>query len=242
MSSSVIFSVVSHRQLDLIKDFFADFRRQAFANVRIVLTLNIPEDESVLQEFVDLPISVIRNDAPKGFGANHNFAFRSSNGDVFVIINPDVRLRNFCLDTLLTPFADEKVGACAPVVLASNGSVEDSARRYPTVVSLARRAFFGRPGADYAFSADPVEVDWTAGMFIAFRPAAFAAVGGFDERFFMYYEDADICRRLAKQGWATVLQPATSVIHDAQRASRHNRQHLKWHLESIFRFLFLPSK
>jgi hypothetical protein len=62
-------------------------------------------------------------------------------------------------------------------------------------------------------------------------------VGGFDERFYMYYEDVDICRRLWGQGWSIVLQPAAVVIHDAQRASHRRLRHMRWHAASALRYL-----
>ena len=77
-------------------------------------------------------------------------------------------------------------------------------------------------------------------MFILFRSEAYMQVKGFDERYFMYYEDADIGRRLARKGWKTMLEPNTTVIHDAQRASHRSIRHLQWHLKSMFRFLFFP--
>jgi N-acetylglucosaminyl-diphospho-decaprenol L-rhamnosyltransferase len=236
---NIIFSIVSHGQLGLIKDFLEDFKAAVFDNVSIVLTVNIPEDESVLLDFDMLPISLIRNAEPKGFGANHNFALLQSSGDVFVIVNPDIRLKNFNLDILLETLEADDVGASAPVVLSSQGTVEDSVRRFPTLSRLLRRIIFGQRQPDYQWSNSAIQVDWSAGMFVAFRPEAFRSVGGFDERFFMYYEDADICRRLARSGWKTILQPATSVVHDAQRASRRSRQHMQWHLKSMFRFLML---
>jgi len=236
---NIIFSIVSHGQLGLIKDFLGDFKAAGFDNVSIVLTINIPEDESVLRNFETLPISLIRNAEPKGFGANHNFALLQSSGDVFVIVNPDIRLKDFKLDILLETLEMGKVGACAPVVLSSQGTIEDSVRRFPTFSRLLRRIILRERQSDYQWSDFPIQVDWNAGMFVAFRPEAFRSVGGFDERFFMYYEDADICRRLARAGWMTMLQPATTVVHDAQRASRRSRKHMQWHLKSMFRFLVL---
>lgn len=236
---NIVFSIVSHGQLDLIKDFLGDFKAAVFDNVSIVLTINIPEEESILSDFDMLPISLIRNAEPKGFGANHNFALLQSNGDVFVIVNPDIRLKNFNLDILLETLEMVGVGACAPVVLSSQGTVEDSVRRFPTFSRLLRRVILRQRQPDYQWSNSPIQVDWNAGMFVAFRPEAFRSVSGFDERFFMYYEDADICRRLARNGWKIMLQPATSVIHDAQRASRRSRKHMQWHLKSMFRFLIL---
>lgn len=241
-SRSVIFSLVSHGQLSMVQDFLADFRVNALSEVHLLLTLNIEEDEAVLKDFADLPMTVIRNQTPKGFGANHNAAFAVSTADLFVIVNPDIRLKHFSLAALTKTFDAAEVGAAAPLVLSSTGSIEDSARRFPSVASLVKRAIFGRKGPDYSIGQSAIKVEWTAGMFVAYRREAFAEVRGFDENFFMYYEDADICRRLGKKGWSTLLQPATTVIHDAQRASRHSRQHLTWHLQSIFRFLFLPMK
>jgi GT2 family glycosyltransferase len=75
-------------------------------------------------------------------------------------------------------------------------------------------------------------------MFVVFRQDAFLKIDGFDERrFFMYLEDADICRRLLDNGWKTLINPSEQVIHMAQRASRRNLKHMRWHAVSAFRFL-----
>ena len=75
-------------------------------------------------------------------------------------------------------------------------------------------------------------------MFVVFRREAYQEVGGFDDRrFFMYLEDADICRRLAREGWKVLVNPNVQVIHMAQRASRRNLKHMRWHITSAFRFL-----
>jgi GT2 family glycosyltransferase len=99
-----------------------------------------------------------------------------------------------------------------------------------------------RRESDYTLDSVPIEVDWVAGMFVAFKRAAFEAVDGFDERYFMYMEDVDICRRLNEAGWLTVVQPQVSVVHAAQRASRKNVQHLRWHVASAIRYFFGPRR
>jgi hypothetical protein len=78
-------------------------------------------------------------------------------------------------------------------------------------------------------------------MFMLFRAEAFQDIGGFNEEFFLYYEDVDICARLWKAGWKVVLHPGVSVIHDAQRASRHNPRHMAWHLSSMARYFWKHS-
>jgi GT2 family glycosyltransferase len=240
--SSTVLSIVSHGQLHLIRNFFADLKEYPVNNCIIILTINIPEEESCLRDFPELPITILRNSAPRGFGENHNQAFRSISSEFFVVVNPDIRLRGFSMTNLLESFKQADVGAAAPVVLAPVGTVEDSVRRFPTLLRLFARVVLRRREPDYQWIDALIDVEWFAGMFVAFRSEAFRQVKGFDTRYFMYLEDADICRRLKRAGWRSVLQPAVSVVHDAQRASRRNFKHLRWHLISMFRFLFLPTR
>jgi GT2 family glycosyltransferase len=237
----VVLSIVSHGQLRLIDSLLSDLAQLIDANFRIVLTINIPEDEDVLKKYKCLPITIVRNEVPRGFGGNHNAAFKASTSDVFVIVNPDIRVPSISWSQLFAAFDSSDVGACAPLILSSDGNIEDSARRFPTLIRLFSRAVLGRRRSDFVLVKDCQEVDWAAGMFVAYRSSAFRTIGGFDERYFMYMEDADICRRLSTGGWKTVIRSDVSVIHDAQRASRRNLRHLKWHMGSAFRFLFLAS-
>jgi len=128
------------------------------------------------------------------------------------------------------------MGAVGPAIKSSQGVVQDNARRFPRVRSLLRRVVSGRRVSDYPVDGGPTAVDWLAGMFVIFRRDAFSQVGGFDERYFMYFEDVDICSRLWRSGWAVVFQPDTSIIHDAQRASHRQFRHLYWHLASAARY------
>jgi GT2 family glycosyltransferase len=95
---------------------------------------------------------------------------------------------------------------------------------------------------DYPVGAGPQRVDWLAGMFIMFRREAFDAVGGFDEAYFLYYEDVDICQRLQRRrGSRAIWDPRAEVVHDARRASRRDLRLARHHATSLLRFLFSPS-
>ncbi len=231
-------SIVSHAQGHLIKHLLEDCRSFTGPSYEILLTLNIPEDKGFLADFKDLPITLIENMQPKGFGENHNAAFARSLGEVFIIVNPDIRAPKLDLTPLTILVAGPKVGACAPRVLSTAGITEDSARRFPTIPRLLTRVLLRRRNPDYDLSGpDLIPVDWVAGMFVAFPRAAYQAVGGFDTRYFMYMEDADICRRLRRLGYKVVVDGSTNVVHDARRASRWNLRHLSWHTRSALRFL-----
>ncbi len=239
----ISFSIVSHGQGCLIENFLSDFLKNDLNSCELIITLNIEEDESFLRKYPKLPVIIIRNKLIKGFGENHNAAFKIARGHLFAIVNPDIRLTEFSYEKVYDFINDNKViGACAPKIISSDGSAQDNARLFPTLMLLTRRvirALFGfKNHSDYQISDIPVKVDWLAGMFIFFKREAFESVGGFDERYFMYYEDADICRRLNKSGWSLYLYPDITVVHDAQRTSWKKLKFFKWHLRSIIRILF----
>lgn len=230
------FSIVSHGQGALIARLLDDIARLPLPQFDIVLTLNIPEPEDFIVHHPRLPMRVIRNSTPRGFGANHNAAFRSSSTSHFAVLNPDLRLRTFEIEPLLQVLEDPAIGLCAPAVYNSAGALEDSARRFPTLCRLLLRKAGART-MDYSLANTPLSVDWVAGMFMLFRSEVFERVNGFDERYFMYFEDVDICSRVRSSGWDVVIHPGVRIIHDAQRASRRNWRHMRWHVSSAFRYL-----
>jgi GT2 family glycosyltransferase len=240
LSPKLSISIVSHGQGDLLKNLFADFSELDVA-YEVLLTINIPEDESFLLEYDHLPIKTIRNESPHGFGENHNHAFAESSGEFFVVVNPDIRLCNFRFAPLLAYFDDQSIGAIAPAVYSSEGVLQDSARKFPTLMSLLLRRL-GDSRGDYKIADRPFQVDWVAGMFMVFRRRSFELVGGFDQRYFMYMEDADICRRLLSNGLKVMLSPKMRIVHDAQRASRRKLRYFLWHCKSAAIFLLALNK
>jgi N-acetylglucosaminyl-diphospho-decaprenol L-rhamnosyltransferase len=234
------FSIVSHGQGDLIKNLLSDFEDLCLKNYEILITLNIPENEVFIQAHRSLPIKIIRNTVRKGFGQNHNDAFKASLGKIFVILNPDIRIHNQNLDHLWCCLQQRVVGACAPLVLSPEGEIEDSARTFPSLLTIIKRYLSGTDrktnNYDYDLSKGQVAVDWTAGMFTAFHRHTFQLVNGFDENYFMYYEDVDICMRIRHAGFTVMLVPEVQVIHAAQRASRKKLSYLRWHFVSALRF------
>lgn len=232
---AISISIVSHGHWDLVKLLLADLENVRAWSFEVLLTFNVPEQvrDDLRYSF---PLRVIHNESPKGFGANHNAAFGQSRGDFFLIVNPDIRLPGLNITALTTILQSGPVAAAAPLVVAADGAMQDSARRFPTLFRLAWRVVTGDHRPDYRAEQEPIDVDWLAGMFVMFRREAFLSIGGFDERYFMYFEDVDICRRLRKAGWNVVLHPATRVVHDARRASHTDIRHLRWHLSSAAKY------
>lgn len=232
----IVVSVVSHGQGDLVRDLLADMAARCKTDIRFVLTLNVPEELPFGINECAFPIEIIRNARPKGFGANHNQAFRRLSSEYFCVVNPDIRLNDDPFDMLVRCLEGTGASLAAPVVVNPQGGIEDSVRRFPTPFRIAGKAIGLGRNSDYALSSRPFSPDWVAGMFMLFQSAAFQELGGFDERFFLYYEDVDICARLRLSGRDIVACPWVRVIHAARRESHRNLQYLAWHVASISRF------
>jgi GT2 family glycosyltransferase len=231
---NVTLSVVSHRQNALVNQLLEDVQRHCAARVALIVTENVPDDTAISSS---LPFEHVVNTRVKGFGANHNAAFRHCRTPWFCVVNPDIRLPADPFSSLLANFDDRAVAVAGPVVRSPAGAIEDSARRFPTAGSLLKKILVEKRQPDYPSDHGPLQVDWLAGMFMLFRAAAFRSVNGFDEAYFLYYEDVDICHRLRLGGNAIVYEPRAEVIHDARRASRRDARLALRHLASILRFL-----
>ena len=211
----------------------------------IFVTHNIAEQHPIL---AGERVVVIDNPIPKGFGANHNAAFvlarqRRLQAEYFCVLNPDISLVGNPFPALMAALQSPPIIMAGPQVIAPNHRVEDSARYFPTVASLLKKAvrLVTKGGSDPAsLPLDPDErtkPDWLAGMFMLFTTPGYQALGGFDESYFLYYEDVDICAQIWKSGQRLIYCPEVSVIHDARRASHKNVRFFIWHLSSLIRFM-----
>ena len=229
-------SVVSHGHCALLAALLDDLAQWQTAGDIIVVTLNIPEPELERSRWPG--VLWIDNPKPKGFGANHNAALFGRASRWFAILNPDIRIETDILTALLAHAdSDPEIGLIAPGVIGPDGTPQDSARRLLTPFRLLLRSgrrLSGRGIARPAQTAD--ELDWLAGMFVLVRQAAFAAINGFDERFFLYCEDMDLCIRLQLLGYRIKYVRQTVVVHDARRDSHQSGKHLRWHIASLLQF------
>lgn len=231
-------SIVSHGQGGLLPGLLADLVSCPEVG-KVILVRNIPEpmiDTRVFEE-ASREITLVENSRPRGFSANHNTAFSSVDTPYFLVLNPDVRLRGNPFPGLLACMADEDIALCAPAVVTPSGEAEDSVRGFPTPIGLFMK-LFGMDSSPIHAKATrtSIAVPWVAGMFMLFRRADYAALGGFDEEFYLYYEDVDICARLWNARRKVAFCPGEKIIHDARRASRHDLRYTAWHVSSIFRY------
>jgi N-acetylglucosaminyl-diphospho-decaprenol L-rhamnosyltransferase len=161
-------------------------------------------------------------DHNRGYGSAANRGVREVSGSVVLICNPDLVIHRGAVGALDRALAeDPSLGAVGPRIDRPDGSRYPSARTFPSMLDAAGHGFIGLVSTDNPFSRrylreDPETagaVDWVSGACVAVRRAAFDEVRGFDESFFMFMEDVDLCWRLNAHGWKVGYEPAARVTH-----------------------------
>jgi GT2 family glycosyltransferase len=171
----------------------------------------------------------------RGFAAGINEAAARANSELLLLLNPDTRVTPRAIEHLASYLASNPdVVAVGPKVVSPDGSLQATGRQFPGALTglfgrttLLTRLWPGNPISRQnlvsAEAAAPVDVDWVAGTCVMIRTQAFREVGGFDERFFLYWEDADLCQRLRAQGGRVVFVPSAVVEHAAAQSSDRAR-------------------
>ena len=226
-------SIVSHGHEKLVAELLRQLAATGAGEIeQVVVTHNLPAPRSATAPS-DWPFTLTElfNPDPLGFGANHNRAFGHCTTDFFCVLNPDITLPDPSIwRALLQQARQPGVGCAYPRLLEPDGRPQQNEREAVTPLSLLRR---------HLLKAPPRRTDWASGAYWVVPAAAWRALGGFDERYFMYCEDADFCLRLQLAGWRLARADAAAG-HAAAWASRRPGQAMGWHLRSLLRLWGSP--
>jgi N-acetylglucosaminyl-diphospho-decaprenol L-rhamnosyltransferase len=197
-------------------------------DINVVVVDNAcPEDSPSTLE--DLPVTIVEMGRNAGFGAGCNAGAVRGAGDAVFFLNPDARMSPADVRLLADRLRqDPGLGAVGPRLVEPDGTTQPSMRRKPGLGAAFGEALF----LQHAFpnAAWPTEIvrhgydtaheaEWLSGAALCVRRAAFEQIGGFDERFFMYSEDADLGRRLREAGYRLLYDPAAVAEHVGGRST-----------------------
>jgi N-acetylglucosaminyl-diphospho-decaprenol L-rhamnosyltransferase len=234
--TKLVVSIVSHGQGSLVKNLLHHIEEVCDPTLlKVVVTKNIEESFDFEDTDFRYELQVIENESPKGFASNHNFVFEVTGASTFGILNPDITFTADPFAPLLRELTMRNAGIVAPLVTDPADNVEDTARRKITPRRIAER-LLRKKQPDYFIGTAPVSPEWVAGMFMLFSGKCFSTLGGFDESYRMYCEDADICMRAREKGFRVLLIPSIAVCHAAQRGSHRSIKYCAWHVKSLCRF------
>ena len=194
-------------------------------------------------------LTLVQLESNGGFGSGQNQALAAGVGDYHLVLNPDVELAPDALGRALAIMeADTGIALLSPGAVGTDGHQEFLCKRYPSVAVLALRAFapgFGRrcfPAmmrrydmSDVCALGEPVDIPLASGCFMFIRGQNFAEVRGFNEDFFLYFEDFDLSLRLAKLGRLS-FEPSVKIVHHGGYAASKGWRHLRMFVRSGWQF------
>lgn len=194
-------------------------------------------------------IKLIQGTEFKGFSANNNEVFHYAinnldmrNEDLFLVLNPDVKVDLEMINRLIDGYKQDCEISAINLFLDENmKQYDNSIRKFPSIFnpfkSLLRIKRNDKYDKDKITS--PCRIDWAAGSFLLFKSGAYKKLNGFDENFFMYFEDVDICKRAHNLGMKICYFPDIKAIHFASHKNQSIlSKHALWYWTSSFRYFF----
>lgn len=246
----IFLSIINHNHDKLIVNN-ATLPILAKDNV-VVIKSNTPASHALKEFTAEHNITLLDEAYGLGFGENNNYIFdylvinnKIEDSDYFLVINPDVIIEPAELNKL-----HKEVISRESDIFTINLFYDDkflkpemSIRRFPKLTGPLKGLLskdYRSDAYDKSMICDPLHVDWAAGSFLLFKKSAYQKLGGFDTKYFMYFEDVDICRRARKMKMLVTYFPNIKAIH---KGAFNNRKvfsrHFRWYLRSYLTYHLL---
>ncbi len=246
--NKVYLSVTSHNDDELIKNNFFNIPKICGKFEVVIMLIDNTNSADLETMCKNKNIHYYADDMIRGYGENNNKNFQLSyakGDDLFIVCNPDVTLQIDQLEDLFNTIINDRSDIFGVKVYESKdlSTFSSHNRSFPClfdpIISLIlKKKLFVNNADSYA------NPDWIGGAFMAFKASSFQKLNGFDESYFMYYEDTDICHRAKKMGMKIVYNPKFYIVHEAKRAGRKIfSKHFLWNLTSMIKYFikFPPS-
>lgn len=235
--------VLYHEDLDVLQKTVDSFLKTPFKK-RLFLVDNSATDV-LKKSFPQEEITYIFTGKNKGFGAAHNLVLNHINSNYHLVLNPDVAFEEAVLPVLIRQLEmDKELALISPKVMYPSGEHQFVCRTYPTLFDLVnRRLKFSKKAIlkhEYRTQdlSQPFYPDFIHGCFLFFKTSIFKDLNGFDERYFLYMEDVDICRKIDAIGKKKLFFPEVTITHQHQTGSRKKARLFFFHIVSAIKYFF----
>jgi N-acetylglucosaminyl-diphospho-decaprenol L-rhamnosyltransferase len=240
--------VVTFSPGDFLREFLASVPGASSAPVPVTVVDNGSTDGTLEWVRARRELTLIETGSNRGYGAAANLGVAAASEDWVLVVNPDITFEAGAIGDLLAVAGRwPRAGALGPRIHTDDGLLYPSARELPSIGRGVGHAVFGWVWPSNPWTAayrrergSPREgtVGWLSGACLMLRREAFTAIGGFDERFFMYFEDTDLCERLGKAGWDVIYAPSSTVVHHGGHSTTRDPARMsKAHHDSAYQYL-----
>jgi N-acetylglucosaminyl-diphospho-decaprenol L-rhamnosyltransferase len=254
--SDVAIITVSYNSSAQLSDFLSSAVKSVASPSQITVVDNNSADISVTEKLTkELGVNLLKLDTNVGYGAAINKAVPALPQELstLLVCNPDSELNSKAVNALVNAVSDKAVGVAGPRIFNEDGSVYPSARAIPSIRNGVGHALFANiwltnPWTKSYLSEahlqnSTVPTGWVSGACLAIRKDLFTQVGGFDDKYFMYFEDVDLGYRLGKQGFTNLYVPEVSITHIGGESTKAiKKTMLRIHHESAMHFIQVKYK
>lgn len=205
----------------MLESLFKKYAKEIEEKKLEILVADNDSTDDTLQKIEKIKnIQIIKNGGNVGFAKGNNTAVQHAKGDVLLFINPDTKFIEGDIFSLLDEFQDEKVGVVGGKIISWNNKNEYSCGKFYNAFHTFLLSVGLEEQLGVRFSPDKKqEVDFVSGAFFAIRKDLFEKLHGFDENYFMYIEDCDLCFRVNKSGYKILFCPSATIQHMGQGSS-----------------------
>lgn len=243
-------SIVTYNSISDVGGAIESLRNSdCFEDIDIYVIDNCSNDGTTDHVRQNYPfVTVIENDKNGGYGYGHNKVLEAIDSEIHFIVNPDITFGPTLISGVVSFLRGaEEVSVCTPEMLTEKGEFVFPPKSTPRIRYIIARFFgnikiFSKWRDEYTMKekvtnndGKPFDIEFCSGAFMAIRTEVFKKVKGFDECFFLYYEDADLTRRLLKYGRCVCL-PNLSVIHEGKREAYHSTKIRKIMIRSMMKY------
>ena len=244
-------SIVAYNDYEDIMNAVSSIEKYTSIDKKIYIVDNSCKEDEDLEKksFVSFlstysDIEYIDTKKNLGFGKGHNMVLSKINSKYHAIVNPDVIVTEDSFSKLIEYMEENpSCGMCIPKIIDESGSIQEAYRKEITVFDMFIRFFFRKifkkrieehclKDMDYS---KPFQVPFAQGCFLLIRTDLFKEINGFDDRYFMYMEDADLSKKVNERS-SVMYVPFTSVIHKWSKGSHKNMRLFKIHVQSMFQY------
>jgi N-acetylglucosaminyl-diphospho-decaprenol L-rhamnosyltransferase len=231
--------IVSFNTAALLRQCLADlYANSADVEMEVFVVDNNSKDDSVVMVKTEFPeVKLIANKENLGFAAANNQAWQRSSGEYILLLNPDAFVKQGAVANAVTFLESHpECGICGGRLVKPDGSLDPSARKFPTFLNKLfvisglssrfpeSRLFSGHEFGNFDHNS-VMEVDWVPGTFTMYRREMLEHTGLFDERFYIYYEETDLCQTAKNQDWKVYFLPSAEIVHVGGASSKTRKDH-----------------
>lgn len=208
------------------------FEHAPLSSYEIIIINNDPAPLENI--FSDNPcIKIINNPENRGYAQACNFGAKEASGEILFFLNADTEFTTSAVDDIVQKLSDSMIGIVAPKLILPNGENQPWSVGYEITLWDIIRNNLGLTRSRKLWQAiETTDVDWVSGAAFAVSKKTFNECAGFDEKFFMYFEDVDLCKRIRKLNKKIILLPKMRVVHIGGQSQSNTEQQKKYYYES----------